>query len=199
MLAFTVETLLVAHLVLAWWRNRCRRCIHGCYWYVRILSSKPSLTWSHHSYFRVSLLGDSCVNSQLIRLIPVYREYVKSMKVPYKCSHRSAESSLRLLAFVMGLRLGQLVLLLCLEWCTSWVCTSNTFSWFDPSCGHKAPIAWPIAKLLDYVLGANEAHTYKKAELKTFLQFHKTGEEPLRDDEINILNVSLIYVDEELS
>ncbi|KAJ7778910.1 hypothetical protein B0H16DRAFT_800065, partial [Mycena metata] len=51
-----------------------------------------------------------------------------------------------------------------------------------------APIAYPIAKLLDYVLGANEAHTYKKAELKSFLQFHRTGEEPLRDDEISILN-----------
>ncbi|KAF8549338.1 hypothetical protein OG21DRAFT_606273 [Imleria badia] len=51
-----------------------------------------------------------------------------------------------------------------------------------------APIAWPIAKLLDHVLGANETHTYKKAELKSFLQFHRTGEEPLRDDEISILN-----------
>jgi CBS domain containing-hemolysin-like protein len=52
----------------------------------------------------------------------------------------------------------------------------------------SAPIAWPIAKLLDHVLGCNDTHTYKKAELKSFLQFHRTGEEPLRDDEISILN-----------
>lgn len=51
-----------------------------------------------------------------------------------------------------------------------------------------APIAWPTAKLLDYVLGKGDVHTYKKAELKSFLQFHRTGEEPLRDDEISILN-----------
>ncbi|PPQ98287.1 LOW QUALITY PROTEIN: hypothetical protein CVT26_013511 [Gymnopilus dilepis] len=51
-----------------------------------------------------------------------------------------------------------------------------------------APVAWPIAKLLDYVLGKGEEHTYKKAELKSFLQFHRNAEEPLRDDEIAILN-----------
>ena len=52
----------------------------------------------------------------------------------------------------------------------------------------SAPIAWPIAKLLDRILGSDEAHTYKKAELKTFLQFHRQGEEPLHDDEISILS-----------
>ncbi|KAJ7103972.1 hypothetical protein B0H15DRAFT_873317 [Mycena belliarum] len=51
-----------------------------------------------------------------------------------------------------------------------------------------APIAYPIARLLDWVLGADKGHTYKKAELKSFLQFHRVGAEPLRDDEISILN-----------
>jgi metal transporter CNNM len=51
-----------------------------------------------------------------------------------------------------------------------------------------APVAWPIAKLLDRILGASETHTYKRAELKSFLQFHRQGREPLRDKEISILN-----------
>ncbi|KAG6824967.1 hypothetical protein H0H92_005286 [Tricholoma furcatifolium] len=51
-----------------------------------------------------------------------------------------------------------------------------------------SPIAYPIAKLLDWVLGGTESHLYKKAELRSFLQFHRSGEEPLRDDEIAILN-----------
>ncbi|KAF7304745.1 hypothetical protein MKEN_01188600 [Mycena kentingensis (nom. inval.)] len=51
-----------------------------------------------------------------------------------------------------------------------------------------SPVAYPIAKLLDWMLGEGETHTYKKAELKSFLAFHRTGEQPLRDDEISILN-----------
>jgi metal transporter CNNM len=51
-----------------------------------------------------------------------------------------------------------------------------------------APVAYPIAKILDYVLGADKHQTYKKAELKSFLQLHRTGEEPLRDEELAILN-----------
>jgi CBS domain containing-hemolysin-like protein len=54
--------------------------------------------------------------------------------------------------------------------------------------GPSAPIAYPIAKILDCVLGAGRHQTYKKAELKSFLQFHRTGEEPLRDEELVILN-----------
>ncbi|KAF8761983.1 hypothetical protein RHS01_00353 [Rhizoctonia solani] len=52
-----------------------------------------------------------------------------------------------------------------------------------PRLRSTAPVAWPIAKLLDWVLGNGEANTYKKAELKSFLQFHREGAEPLRDDE----------------
>ncbi|KAJ7864168.1 hypothetical protein B0H13DRAFT_2564167 [Mycena leptocephala] len=44
-----------------------------------------------------------------------------------------------------------------------------------------APITYPISKLLDWALGKGSA------ELKSFLQFHCTGEDPLRNDEISIL------------
>lgn len=41
--------------------------------------------------------------------------------------------------------------------------------------------------------------SFKKAELKTFLQFHREGEEPLRDDEITILNGVLSLNDRKAS
>ncbi|THV04192.1 DUF21-domain-containing protein [Dendrothele bispora CBS 962.96] len=50
-----------------------------------------------------------------------------------------------------------------------------------------APVAYPIAKLLDWVLGVHGTQTYKKRELKSFLGFHVTGEEPLREEEVKIL------------
>ncbi|KAJ7776549.1 hypothetical protein DFH07DRAFT_951680 [Mycena maculata] len=51
-----------------------------------------------------------------------------------------------------------------------------------------SPVAYPIARLLDFVLGVDEGGgTYGKTELKSFLQFHRTGEEPLREEEIGIL------------
>jgi len=73
--------------------------------------------------------------------------------------------------------------------CGSYVsrCACCLYHW-PQSHERSAPIAWPTAKLLDYVLGAHEENTYKKAELRSFLQFHRQGEEPLRDDEIAILN-----------
>ncbi|KAL6299093.1 hypothetical protein BKA93DRAFT_742926 [Sparassis latifolia] len=65
-----------------------------------------------------------------------------------------------------------------------------------------APVAYPVARLLDSVLGEAELHTYKKAELKhviappeficlltaSLLALHRQGKEPLKDDEWRILN-----------
>jgi metal transporter CNNM len=41
-----------------------------------------------------------------------------------------------------------------------------------------APIAYPIAKLLDFVLGAHGAHTYSKRELQSLLALHADDDGP---------------------
>ena len=57
---------------------------------------------------------------------------------------------------------------------------------------YQVPIAYPIAKLLDHVLGGKHQVTYKKAELKSFLQLQKTSAtESLQEEEVAILNAVL--------
>ena len=54
------------------------------------------------------------------------------------------------------------------------------------------PLAYPMAMILDRVLGKEEGTTYKKAGLKTLVSLHRNlGTERLNDDEVTIITAVL--------
>ncbi|ORZ39645.1 hypothetical protein BCR44DRAFT_1412039 [Catenaria anguillulae PL171] len=57
-----------------------------------------------------------------------------------------------------------------------------------------SPVAWPLAKLLDSILGEAEGTTYKRAELKALVSLHEHSEQhfgPLSNDEVTIIKAVL--------
>lgn len=62
------------------------------------------------------------------------------------------------------------------------------------------PVAYPIAKLLDYLLGDDEGTVYKKAGLKTLVTLHKTlGADRLNEDEVTIITAVLDLKDKSVA